>query len=60
MNSKKVRKLKSGDEVYWNDPDGGLCSRVLKIQSIEFIWPEAVRILAIDGSTLEAFIWELS
>lgn len=27
--------LRSGDEVRWNDPDGGICSGVYRITSID-------------------------
>lgn len=51
-------KLHSGDEVYWNDPDNGACSRILKIRNIE-VWEDAVSIEEIDGSVVECYIEEL-
>jgi len=47
-------KYNVGDEVYWNDPDNGLCSgyyRVAKIIDCD--------ILVLENGT-EVFIWELS
>lgn len=59
-----IKKLRSGDEVYWNDPDkSGAefdCSRVYKIRSIEFVPLNMVRIWDVDGSVLECFARELS
>ena len=51
--------LKRGDEVYWNDPDGGRCSRQLKIQEIEFC-ADFIRIVDEDGGVLEVLPEELS
>lgn len=37
MTKEEVKKLQSGDEVFWNDPDDdpeSNCSRVYKIQTI--------------------------
>ena len=31
MKIQHVRELRVGDEVYWNDPDGGTCSRMYHI-----------------------------
>jgi hypothetical protein len=47
-------KYNVGDEVYWTDPDNGLCSgyyRVAKIVNCD--------ILVLENGT-EVFIWELS
>jgi hypothetical protein len=35
MTLQEVLKLHAGDEVFWNDPRDGECSRVYQIQSIE-------------------------
>lgn len=59
MTKKQVKELHSGDEVFWNDPDNGTCSRVLKIHSIEVHGDVAV-IQEVDGSVVECFIKELS
>jgi sortase (surface protein transpeptidase) len=59
MTYAEVKKLHSGDEVYWNDPDEGTASRVYKIRTIEVIG-EIVVITDSDGSHLECFAKELS
>ena len=59
MTKAQVKKLHSGDEVYWNDPDNGVCSRVLKIQSIE-IKGDIVAIQEPNGAVVECFAKELS
>jgi hypothetical protein len=68
MKLAEVRKLQSGDEVFWNDPDDGLTSRHIKIQSIKVLAPddgeecgdEVVCIYGNDGDELECFAHELS
>jgi len=52
-------KLAPGDEVYWNDPDGGICSRFYIISKIE-IEGKVIKITAKDGNYLECFARELS
>lgn len=63
MSGNQVRELHSGDEVQWNDPDEGLCSKVLQIASI-VVFDDGpnpmVRIEDKTGSTLECFASELS
>lgn len=59
MTNREVRQLHNGDEVFWNDPDGGLCSRHLIIHTIEFVDEDWVRIRDQEGGTLECFIKEL-
>jgi len=59
MTRKEVEQLHNGDEVFWNDPDEGTCSRVYRIRCIE-IAGDIVTIEDVDGSTLECFIDELS
>lgn len=54
-----VKRLHSGDEVYWEDPDNGLCSDFVRIKEIEFIPPNFVRIMSPDGFVLECFAREL-
>lgn len=60
MDAWMVLKLSPGDEVYWNDPDEGLCSRVL---TIDKIWVEdegqTVTIRDIDGYEVDCFAGEL-
>jgi len=59
MKVKDVKKLKSGDEVHWKDPDEGLCSRTLTIGSIK-VTGDIVRILDTEGDYLECLAKELS
>jgi hypothetical protein len=54
-----IKKLHKGDEVFWNDPDEGACSRMLKIHSIEVIPPNVVKIEEVDGSYVEVYAREL-
>ena len=54
-----VKQLHSGDEVTWNDPDGGLCSKTIVISSIE-IKGDTICISDKDGGYLECFDHELS
>jgi hypothetical protein len=58
MTIAKAKKLQPGDEVFWNDPDDGACSRVYKIQTIE-INGNVVTIMEPDGSVLECYAREL-
>ena len=68
MKLSEVRKLQNGDEVFWNDPDDGLTSRHITIQSIKVLAPddgeeygdEIVCITGQDGDELECFAHELS
>ena len=59
MKFESVRKLRSGDEVTWNDPDGGYCSKTVTISSIE-IKGHTVCITDTNGGYLECFPKELS
>ena len=34
MTTEQVEKLHNDDEVYWNDPDEGICSHQIKIANI--------------------------
>jgi len=58
MKIAEARKLKPGDEVFWNDPDGGVCSRTYKVKSVEFDGPY-VTIEDVDGSVLDCYAREL-
>jgi hypothetical protein len=51
--------LHSGDEVTWNDPDNGICSRTGIIQSIECT-EDMAKIVWVGGDYLECFLSELS
>lgn len=55
-----VHSLREGDEVYWNDPDNGECSRYFTIRTIRIGEDGAIKIIATDGSELECFAWELA
>jgi hypothetical protein len=59
MKLSETKKLAPGDEVYWTDPDGGICSRIYKIQSIS-VNGSIVVIQDVDGSVLECFARELA
>lgn len=55
----EVEKLHIGDEVRWNDPDGGACSRNIVIAGLE-VEGDVVKIKGRDGSYLECFAHEIS
>lgn len=59
MTLEEVGELRQGDEVFWNDPDDGGCSRVFKIATIE-VSGDVVTITEANGSFLECFASELS
>ena len=59
MTRKDAKQLQTGDEVLWNDPDDGACSRIYTIQNIE-ITGDIVSIQDKDGSNLECFLSELA
>jgi hypothetical protein len=59
MNHQQIRKLHSGDEVKWNDPDNGERSRILKIQSIVHLEDHAYLIVTVEGDCVEVFDDEL-
>lgn len=54
-----VEKLDFGDEVYWNDPDEGNCSRLMTIRTIT-VEGTAFKITDSEGGYLEGYISELS
>lgn len=59
MTRAEAKKLNPGDEVFWTDPDEGICSKVYTIHSIE-VRGSVVIIRDTDGSELECFTEELS
>lgn len=60
MKISQIKKLHHGDEVFWTDPDGGLCSDNYIIGTIKYLGHGAVSILDKNGRHLECFARELS
>jgi hypothetical protein len=60
MRARDVKKLHSGDEVTWTDPDGGLCSKTFIIGSIEHVEGDIFRIVDREGGEIEVLARELS
>lgn len=64
MTYKEAVKLQPRDEVFWNDPDNGACSRYYRIQDVRVCPDNGENTVAVitdyDGSVLECFIKELS
>jgi len=59
MTIRQIKKLRSGDEVFWNDPDTSAnCSRIYVISSIK-VENGMVQIWDKDGSYLECWPEEL-
>lgn len=54
-----AKKLRPGDQVFWNDPDEGACSRVLTIRAVE-VCGNVVCIMEPNGSEVECYARELS
>jgi hypothetical protein len=57
MDDENSEKFSVGDEVFWNDPDDGICSKYAKI--IEFK-SEFYVLVDRNGNSFEAFEHELS
>ena len=53
------KNLAAGDEVQWNDPDEGTCSRILTIRNIRWEGDDVFVIEDVDGSVVQGFIAEL-
>lgn len=55
--------LNPGDEVYWNDPDEGVCSKHITIRTVEYHGQVGddciIQLTGVDGSDLECFAHEL-
>lgn len=49
--------IRVGDEVYWNDPDEGICSGYYKVSEV---LGDVFRLTNDSGAELEAFRHELS
>jgi hypothetical protein len=52
------KHLHSGDEVTWNDPDNGTCSRTDVIQDIVYGEDDTAWIQWKDGSEVQVFLSE--
>ena len=59
MKLQDIKALKAGDRVFWNDPDGGGCSRIYTIKSIR-IGGVIIFIEDINGGCLECEAHELA
>jgi hypothetical protein len=60
MTFEEALELHNGDEVYWNDPDEGLCSRYYTIQTITVRVDGLCVISDKQGTDLECWAEELS
>jgi hypothetical protein len=63
MRLKDLKKLRVGDEVFWNDPDNDLCSGMFHIQSLGsgiVNMSSVVTLMRDDSSIVEVFARELS
>lgn len=58
MTAAKLKKLHTGDEVFWIDPDDGRTSKSLIVQSVK-ICGEIIQITDKNGDYLECFAHEL-
>ncbi len=52
--------LRTGDEFFWSDPDEGTCSRVVRIQTIEYTDERTIRVMESNGNVLECYLNEIS
>jgi hypothetical protein len=60
MNIQEAKALKPLDLVWWNDPDNGICSGAIKIDSISIVPDDATFYIVEDnGDTVEGFVDEL-
>lgn len=60
MKMKDIKKLHRGDEVFWTDPDGGKCSRHLKILSISVRNKDDITMVDLKGGVVQCTAAELS
>jgi hypothetical protein len=65
MTVEEAKTLRPGDEVYWNDPDEGVCSQLIIIQRCDVLaaYTGDDAILSItgqDGEELECLASELA
>ena len=54
------RNLHKGEEVTWNDPDNGACSRTAQIVAISYFGEDSASITWPDGTSTEVLLSELS
>jgi len=59
MSLRQIHRLHRDDQVFWRDPDAGLCSRLYTILSI-WIKGNIVTIVDMRGDVLECYARELS
>jgi len=59
MTKEQIKNLHSGDEITWNDPDDGNCSKTAPLRKIE-VKGDMAKIYWLDGGYTEAFLSELS
>ncbi len=59
MQISAIKKLCRGDQVFWNDPDGGACSRHYTILLIKYM-SGVVKLTDIHGDYLECYARELT
>lgn len=60
MSIKQAKDLRPGDQVTWNDPDEGRCSKTLTIEQIVVRSDGICMIGDTTGAYLECFAHELS
>lgn len=61
MTIEQALELRHGDQVYWSDPDNGLCSGILTIGDISVnVETGAIVITDITGDDIECWPEELS
>ena len=53
----KIDELHVGAEVFWNDPDDGICSGMFKVTKI--ISDDIIQLQNDEGSVIEAFVSEV-
>lgn len=58
MTKARAQRLKIGDVVKWNDPDGGVCSKFIRIAQIK-VRDDMVQITDTEDDYLEALPEEL-
>ena len=72
MKPSEIIQLNKGDKVFWTDPDRGLCSKYIVIETSsiagededsddhEFYGDEVVTLLGQNGDELECYAHELN